>query len=104
MKFRWKPAKPEELKAKGRPSFEEVIEAIAEGRVIDSESNQNYPGQTILIVDIPSKSPLLCAVPITQIGDEFFLHTVFPSKKYTQRYKGSKVKDHGKKKTNQKES
>ena len=86
MRFRWNPAKEKLLKEKGRPSFDEVIKAIAENRIIAELTNPNYPGQSILIIELPPRK-ILCAVPTTQNGEELYFHTVYPSQKYTKAYK-----------------
>jgi hypothetical protein len=92
MRFRWSPAKPAILKANNRPSFDEVVKALSEGLLIEEIANPKYPGQIILIVELPPRK-IFCAVPTTQNGDEFYFHTVYPSEKYTKKYKKKGVEN-----------
>ena len=87
MRFRWSPSKAKILEENNRPSFDEVVEAIAGGRIIARlDNNDKYPGQFILIVELPPRK-ILCAVPTSQNGDELYFHTVYPSEKLTKKYK-----------------
>lgn len=43
----WKPEKNDKLREMGRPSFEEVIEALEKGGFRDILVNPNYPDQKI---------------------------------------------------------
>lgn len=81
----WKPEKNELLKEMGRPSFEDVLEALEKGGFRDVLSNPNYPDQKILIVMIDGYAH---AVPFKEADDIFFLFTVYPSRAYQKRYGG----------------
>lgn len=52
MKYGWDEKKNLELKAEGRPSFDEAIEAIAMVGVLADIENKSYEGQRILVVMI----------------------------------------------------
>lgn len=91
--FEWDEKKNEWLKQKRGVSFEEVVIAITEKRVLDilCHSNINkYPKQMIFVINIFDYAYL---VPFIEEGDKVFLKTVFPSRKHTKIYieKGDKV-------------
>ncbi|MBX2987092.1 MAG: hypothetical protein KF802_04265 [Bdellovibrionaceae bacterium] len=71
----------------GRPCFEDVLEALAEGGFRDVLINPNYPDQKILIVMIDNYAH---AVPFKETTDLFFLFTVYPSRAYQKQYGGKK--------------
>ena len=81
----WKPEKNELLKEMGRPSFEDVLEALEKGGFRDVLRNPNYPDQKLLIVMIDGYAH---AVPFKEADDIFFLFTVYPSRAYQKRYGG----------------
>ena len=83
----WKPEKNDLLKEMGRPCFEDVLDALANGGFRDVLSNSNYPDQKILIVIIDGYSH---AVPFKETKGLFLLFTVFPSRTYQKRYGGKK--------------
>ena len=64
----WKPEKNDILKEMGRPCFEDVLEALANGGFRDILSNPNYPDQKILIVIINDYAH---AVPFKERADLF---------------------------------
>jgi hypothetical protein len=82
----WDIAKNEELKAEGRPSFEEVQAAIDAGGLVDKLENENYPGQQILAVRIDG---YMHAVPVEPRGEtEGRPVTVWPSRALQKKYGG----------------
>jgi len=83
----WKPEKNKKLKEMGRPSFEDVLDALENGGFRDVLSSSNYPNQKILIVMIDSYAH---AFPFKEIEEVFFLFTVYPSRTYQKRYGGKK--------------
>jgi hypothetical protein len=83
----WKPEKNERLKEMGRPSFEDVLEALENGGFRDVLMSSNYPDQKILIVMIDDYAH---AVPFKEIEEIFFLFTVYPSRAYQKQYGGKK--------------
>jgi len=90
MRFVWKEEKNKLLKQSRNISFEEIILAIENKQVVDVMEHPNqkmYKGQIILMVEYNN---YIHAVParISESGDECFLITIFPSRKYTNKYLG----------------
>jgi hypothetical protein len=86
MIFNWNDDKNQQLKLECGICFERVVIAIEEGVLLDvlQHSNQSrYANQLILVVDIESYA--VC-VPCVVNVEEYFLKTLFPSRKYTQLY------------------
>jgi hypothetical protein len=79
----WNLEKNEILKAKRGISFEQIAFLIESGHILDIEENPRRPNQKIYILEIEG-----CAiiVPWVEEGNEIFLKTAFPSRKYTRRY------------------
>ena len=69
----------------GRPGFEAVLDALANGGFRDVLSNSNYPDQKLLIVIIGDYAHV---VPFKETAEIFFLFTVYPSRAYQKRYGG----------------
>ena len=81
VKFIWKDAKNEQLKAKRNISFEQVLEAIAEGRITDIVENPSpkYAGQKVYILEL-NQYPHF--VPFKDIdGETRELISIIPSRK-----------------------
>lgn len=85
--FRWDPNKNEELKREGRPSFDELVEAIAGNGLVDDTPNKAHPAQRYLWVLHYDKIHLL---PYEDRDDHFWLVTAFPSSKATEQWKAKK--------------
>ena len=88
MAYFWNEEKNESLKNERGISFEKVVIAIEEGHLIDSLENPNktkYPGQRILVVEIDGYA--ICVPCVKDSSGDFFLKTLFPSRKYTKDYK-----------------
>ncbi len=83
----WKPEKNEALREKGRPCFEDVLEALEDGGFRDVLSNPRYPDQKLLVVMIDGYAH---AVPFKEAEGFFFLFTVYPSRACQKRYGGVK--------------
>lgn len=86
MIFNWNDDKNAQLKRERGISFERVVIAIEEGALLDVLQHPNqsrYPNQLILVVEIESYA--IC-IPCVIQQDEYFLKTLFPSRKYTQLY------------------
>ena len=84
--FDWNPEKNLKLMSERGISFEDVVIAVDESRVLDSITHpdpKRYPGQKLMIVEIRSYA---CAVPYVEDDEKVFLKTVIPSRKYTKRY------------------
>lgn len=84
--FNWSPEKNRQLIEERGRSFEEAVFHIENGCVLDDICHPNaaeYPHQKILIVAIDQYAYL---VPYVETGDEYFLKTVIPSRKFTKLY------------------
>ncbi|MFH1674931.1 MAG: toxin [Pseudomonadota bacterium] len=84
--FGWNYEKNRKLKRERGVSFEEVVFCIEQGQVLDvlEHPNQNrYKGQRIYVVGINDYAYI---VPFVDVGEERFLITIFPSRKYTKIY------------------
>ena len=74
------------LKKERRISFDEIIFFIGQGGLVDVIEHPNikkYSGQKIYLVDVNN---YIYLVPFNREGNEIFLKTIFPSRKYTKKY------------------
>lgn len=83
--FSWDNEKNEWLKKHRDISFEKIVLYIEAGKLISVEENssKNFPDQKVFVVEIDNYAYL---VPFVKDGDTFYLKTVFPSRKATQKY------------------
>lgn len=68
--------------------FEEIIQAISEGNILDIRKHPNelkYPEQKILYVRVLEE---VYAVPFIEEKDCFFLKTLFPTRKARKEFLG----------------
>ncbi len=79
----WSLEKNEILKAKRGISFEQIALSIESGHILGVEENPKRPNQKIYILEIDGYAVI---VPYVEEGNEIFLKTAFPSRKYTKRY------------------
>ena len=82
----WDSAKNLKLKAERDVSFEDILIAFNEDRVLDRIDNPNqkkYPEQKILMVRIDD---YMYAVPYIEKGSSYFLKTIYPSRLATKKY------------------
>lgn len=82
--FDWSVEKNEKLKEDRGVSFEEVVSAIFEGKllsVVDHPNQDQYPGQKIYIVELHDYAYL---IPFKEDKEKIFLKTIFPSRKYSK--------------------
>ena len=82
----WDEKKNEQLKQEREISFEDILNAIEEGNLLDilEHSNKNrYPNQKIFIVTINDCAYL---VPFVEDEEKIFLKTIIPSRKATKQY------------------
>jgi hypothetical protein len=79
----WNLEKNEILKAKRGISFEQIAFLIESGHILGIEENPRRPNQKIYILEIEGNAII---VPWVEEGNEIFLKTAFPSRKYTRRY------------------
>ena len=82
----WNEETNEQLKEERDVSFEEVVDAINEGgllETIDHHNQKQHPNQKIAIVKIGSYA---YHVPFIIDKDKIFLKTIYPSRKATKKY------------------
>ena len=83
--FDWSPEKNEQLIRERGISFEEVVFALMNDSLLDDMKHPNtvkYPDQRLFVVDIDGYAYL---VPYVESGETYFLKTVIPSRKATNR-------------------
>ena len=87
MKFRYSSEKNTQLLAERGIGFEEIIQAISDGKIIDITAHYNsmkYPNQKILYIRILDE---IYVVPfILEDEETIFLKTLFPSRKARKKY------------------
>jgi hypothetical protein len=87
MKFRFDYEKNAKLKNERNMGFDEIIQAIEDGNLIDIIYNPNrekYPNQKVALVRMLEE---VYAVPFVIEDDgTFFLKTLFPSRKARKKY------------------
>lgn len=69
-------------------SFEDIVDAISNGDLLDSiknPSSEKYSSQSVFIVNL--KGYVYC-VPYVEDETSIFLKTIFPSRKMKKRYLG----------------
>ena len=84
----WNRDKNQSLKEERGITFDDVIQSIEQGNLIDVIKHYNskkYPNQRIFIVEIDSYVYL---VPFVENESEIFLKTIIPSRKMTKKYLG----------------
>jgi len=88
--YAWNEEKNEWLKTKRGMSFQEVLDHIAEGNLLDVVTHPNqekYEGQRIFVVKMRN---YVWLVPFVETEDEIFLKTIIPSRKATRKYLGGR--------------
>jgi hypothetical protein len=86
MIFDWDEKKNKLIKSERRLSFERVVIAIEEGYVLDileHPKKDKYKNQLLIIVEIDDYAYV---VPAVVYNNKYFLKTIFPSRKYTDKY------------------
>ena len=84
--FDWDNKKNERLRMERGISFEDILIAINEKKVLDIIEHKNqkrYPDQKIFIIDINSYAYL---VPFVEDKYKIFLKTIIPNRKATKKY------------------
>jgi hypothetical protein len=87
--YRWDTNKNVHLQKERAISFEEIVEAISEGGLLDTLEHPNqekYGGQKLLVV---RWKEYIYLVPTVETEQEVFLKTIIPSRKYLKKYGGS---------------
>ncbi len=84
--FDWSDEKNRKLKEKRDVSFEDVVNALNEKKVLhrgDHPNQKKYPGQKIVIVKIGDYAYI---VPFIEDNEKIFFKTIIPNRKATKRY------------------
>ena len=93
--FEWNNKKNEWLQKERGISFEEIVIALNDGKVIDTYEHSNqekYPGQKIFVLEIEEYAYI---VPFIEDNDKIFLKTIYRSRKATQKYLKKGVNKYG---------
>jgi uncharacterized DUF497 family protein len=85
MIFDWNDEKNEFLKKTRNICFEDIVIAIENGNLLDVLDNPSvqYKNQIVLVVNFEDYAYV---VPAVKTKDEYFLKTIFPSRKFTNKY------------------
>ena len=86
MTFNWDERKNRKLKEERGISFEQILYCIHNNGILDILEHPNkkkYKNQRLYIINIDNYAYV---VPFIDKKDERFLITVFPSRKYTEKY------------------
>jgi len=86
MHFTWSAEKNQQLQRYRGISFEEIVAAIEAGGLLDALAHPNqarYPQQCLLVVAL---SGYAYVVPCVVQEDEYFLKTLYASRKATRDY------------------
>jgi hypothetical protein len=96
MIFNWDEKKNDQLKKTRNISFEQVIIEIENNEVLDVLINPRiqYKNQILIVVN---HNDYVYAIPAVIGEEEVFLKTIFPSRKYTNKY----IRDSGGEKENE---
>lgn len=81
---RWNLLKSERLKRARGASFEEVIQSTL-------IAVKQHPGRTHQHMMLFEHKGSVWVVPFVETGEEVFLKTLFPSRKYTQLYRTGRI-------------
>jgi len=81
--YKWNPLKSERLKRTRGVSFEEIVSA----KLIDIQDSPSRRGQKLLLYEYKN---YIWLVPCVRNGNEVFLKTFYPSRKYTKIYRREK--------------
>jgi len=88
MRFSWKKGKNELLKQHRNISFEQIVLSIEDKQVVDVIEHPNqkkYKGQVFILVEYNNYVYVVPAL-ISDSGDECHLKTIYPSRKYTDKF------------------
>ena len=84
----WNDEKNKLLQNERGISFEDIVDAISNGELLESiknPSSDKYSNQSVFIVNV--KGYVYC-VPYVEDESKVFLKTIFPSRKMKKRYLG----------------
>ena len=88
MRFLWKEDKNELLKQRRNISFEQIVLSIENKQVADVIEHPNqkkYKGQIFILVEYNNYIYVVPAF-VSDSGEECHLITIYPSRKYTDKY------------------
>lgn len=86
--FQWNSEKNQVLQKTRGITFDEIVQAIADGYVVGDGPHSNqakYPHQRVLAVAIHEYVYL---VPYVVAGNDIFMKTIIPSRKATKKFRG----------------
>jgi uncharacterized DUF497 family protein len=89
--FEWSKTKNEWLKNERGISFEEIVNALDEGKMVDTYKHSNqerYPGQRVFVLEVDNYAYV---VPFVEDDEKIFLKTIFRSRKATRKYLKAKI-------------
>ena len=94
MRYYWETAKNEWPIRHRKISFEDIVWAIAQGRLVDVliSGKERYKGQTQLVVEVKGYAYL---IPVAEEGEMIILKTIIPSRKLTRQYLRKGGPSHG---------
>jgi hypothetical protein len=84
--FDWNKEKNELLKSEREVSFEEIVEAINTGNILDEFDHPNqkkYPAQKVYVIEIRG---YVYFVPYVEDEEKKFLKTIYPNRDLTKKY------------------
>lgn len=84
--FDWDREKNQKIKQERNVSFEDVIIALNEERVLcrgDHPNQKKYPGQKIVVIEIRNYAYI---VPFVENDEKIFFKTIIPNRKATKKY------------------
>lgn len=92
MVFNWDDKKNEKLKRTRNISFEEIVVSIENGNILDILENRRsqYKNQILIVVNVENYAYV---VPAVKTQNEYFLKTIFPSRKFTKKHLSNKKKE-----------
>lgn len=84
-RIEWDPDKNNWLQAERNISFERIVCALEQGKLVDIIPNpsQHYTDQNVLVVELED---YLVLVPYVEDQEKIFLKTAFRSRKINRRY------------------
>ena len=88
MRFVWENEKNDLLRKHRSVSFEQVVISIENNHIVDVLEHPNqkkYNGQIFILVDINNYIYIVPA-SISEAKEECILKTIYPSRKYTDKY------------------
>ena len=92
MRFLWKEDKNDLLKQYRKISFEQIVLSIENKQIVDVIEHPNqekYKGQIFILVEMDNYVYVVPAF-ISGSGEECHLKTIYPSRKYTDKFLRSK--------------